>query len=112
MSDKPKTLPTEFTAEGFRFRQVRRCEHVAIYEKTRNGGVSYEVVVIRRSKKDYRFPSGSVVPAGSESYPSNSQWGRLGFTCPDMEAAARKYRQLVETEEANKQEPATQEAFL
>jgi hypothetical protein len=66
------------------------------------GGGGWEVVVIQRYQKDYKFPSGSVVVAGTEKLPSSEQWGAFGWT-PGSEAWARAYfAALVEADNGDK----------
>lgn len=75
-----KVLPLEFTSKTFTYRQVKREGNVAIYSQhdhpTSKPG-AYEVVVIK-SHNGYVM-AGVPIPA-AEMYPSDSSWGKLGWT--------------------------------
>jgi hypothetical protein len=70
-------LKTEFTRDGFTYRQIWRQRDVAVYEYSSRGG-SFEVVIIRVDPPTH-LPSGEFMPA-RERYPRDTQWGALGWT--------------------------------
>ena len=106
---EPKTLARSFNKDGFQFRQIKRTDHAALYEKEKNGSTSYEVVRPKINKRDHSFPPyttkdgtehpGQTVPAGSESYPSSEDWGTYGFSYPSRTSAEAKLRSLSETQD-------------
>lgn len=91
------TLEPLFTKNGFRYQLIKRSENFAIYEQKNEefNYKYYEVIKIKKSKRDYNAPWG-LVPAGTESYPSSESWGVLGWTYFTLEQAERKFNQLVE----------------
>jgi hypothetical protein len=91
-----KLLPVEFRAGGFRYRQIAREGHAAIYEQTWNRcfnpGVCYEVIRIRR-REGFEIDGRLVEPA--EIYPRSDAWGVDGFTLTDKDAAFAKLREVA-----------------
>jgi len=92
-------VPKEFTgrgdSKGCEFKMVDRSGDIAIYSRTNDAGVvSYEVVVIKTSKKDWIMDGKLVAPAGKESYPTSSNWGTLGWTFMTIEKAREKFKEL------------------
>jgi hypothetical protein len=81
-----KTLATEFTRLGFTHKLIERTGEIAIYERTKPHyqRSHYEVIIIRTAEPSTRF--GKEFPA-TELYPSAQQWGRLGYTYPDLASA-------------------------
>jgi hypothetical protein len=90
-----KPLPTEFSRDGFDYRQIAREGDAAIYEQTWSGcanpSVCYEVIRIRR-REGFHIDGRSVEPA--EVYPNSEAWGVDGFTLTDKDAAFTKLREL------------------
>jgi hypothetical protein len=85
-------LPEEFTASGWTFKQLRRENNKAIYIKTKGNGLeSFEV--IRISKHETYEIAGNSIPA-AECYPSNEQWGDLGWSYNDIKEANKKFNKL------------------
>ena len=107
---KPIVLSPTFNKDKFSFKQLKRSRLTALYEKSKDGFSTYEVIRIKISKKDYQFPSrtnkdgetipGSLRPAGSEAYPSNEDWGQYGFSALSRDGAEAKYRELLSKEES------------
>jgi hypothetical protein len=91
-------LATEFERDGFKYQQIARDGHAAIYEqkwtKCPNPTVCYEVVRIR--KRDAFQINGRFVEA-AEVYPSSDTWGVDGFTFTDKDAALAKLREVAKT---------------
>src|SRR5438067_1206729 len=89
-----RPLATEFSRNGFDYRQIARERDAAIYEQTWSGcpnpSVCYEVIHIRR-REGFQIDGRSVEPA--EVYPHSDAWGRDGFTCTDRDAAFAKLRE-------------------
>jgi len=90
-----KPLPTEFSRDGFNYRQIARERDAAIYEQTwsacSNPSVCYEVIRVRR-REGFHI-DGRFVEA-AEVYPHSDAWGIEGFTCTDKDAAFAKLREL------------------
>lgn len=88
-----KTLPTEFSKDGFNYAQVQRTDSTAIYSQSKHGRIlGYEVVKIRRLPPK-TLPSGTVLPE-REGYPSSESWGADGFTCMTLADALKRQAQL------------------
>jgi hypothetical protein len=86
-----KPLPTEFSRDGFSYRQIARERDAAVYEQTWSGcpnpSVCYEVIRIRR-REGFEIDGRFVEPA--EIYPQSDVWGIDGFTCTDKDGAFAK----------------------
>ena len=91
-----KRLPTEFSRDGFDYRQITREGDGAIYEQTWSGcsnpSACYEVICIRR-REGFQINCRFVEPA--EVYPNPDSWGVDGFTLTDKEAAFAKLREVA-----------------
>lgn len=110
MTQSPTVLSKTFRKDGFDFTQIKRSRLHALYQKTKgNQPPTYEVVRIKSAPKDYQFPprtlkdgttiEGKFIKAGSESYPSNEDWGTYGFSYPSRDQAESKYRDLISKED-------------
>jgi hypothetical protein len=90
-----KPLPTEFSRDGFNYRQIARERDAAIYEQTWCGcsspSVCYEVIHISRREG---FHIGGRFVEAAEVYPNSDSWGVDGFTLTDKDAAFAKLREL------------------
>ena len=97
-----KILSTEFTMNADKcgnevFRQMRRTEDVAMYQRIRTGGIvkGYEVFIIKTIKAGTALPGGKSVAEDYEQYPGAAQWGKTAWS-PGSEAAAdEKFDALV-----------------
>jgi hypothetical protein len=93
------TLPTEFAGYGsqktFYFTQVDRSGDVALYKKvdTEDKTELYETILIKRGE-DRVYPNGSFVPA-KEYYPSDEQFGKMGWAYRTYKEALIKYNMLL-----------------
>jgi hypothetical protein len=90
-----KPLPKEFLRDGFLYRQIAREGNGAIYEQKWSGcfepSVCYEVIRVRR-REAFEIGGRFVPPA--EVYPRSEQWGELGWTFCDKDAAFAKFREI------------------
>jgi hypothetical protein len=73
-------IPTQFEDRTFRYTQVERHGHLAIYcQEHKQGHVKrYEVVRIRIAP-EHQWPDGHVTPE-REVYPGSTSWGRDGLS--------------------------------
>ena len=96
--DGVKPLPTTFKSGGFRFRQLMRQGHIALFEKRKrpDGAVSFEVVKIRRLPARTVF--GTEYPP-SEAMPPSERWGVEGWTYCDVDSAREKFQALAEAQD-------------
>lgn len=96
---KIKKLETTFSKLGFNFRQIKRTDNVAIFEKTKEGVsgeiVSFEVAVIR-AHEGYEIAGNTVEP--SEFMPRNEDWGTFGWSYTKEEDAHKKFGEVVKQE--------------
>ncbi len=91
-----KKIEKEFTSKNFSFKQIRREEEFAIYERFHDSTPEkkhYEVVKIL-SHNGYSI-GGQAYPA-SEYYPSSNGWGVDGFTCVTKKSACEKLEKMNE----------------
>jgi hypothetical protein len=90
-----KRLATEFSRDGFNYRQIARGRDAAIYQQTWSGcsnpSVCYEVIRIHR-REGFQIHDRFVEPA--ELYPDSDSWGVDGFTLTDKDAAFAKLREV------------------
>ena len=98
-----KILSTEFTmnADGCGnevFRQMRRSDGVAMYQRIRTGGLrqyGYEVFIIKTIKAGTALPGGKSVAEDYEQYPGAAQWGKTAWSPTGRAAADEKFDALV-----------------
>ncbi len=89
-----KSLPTEFSKNGFNFRQLLRDGNVALFAKwNEDVPETYEVILIQ-SHDGYEI-AGSHVEAG-EFYPASTSWGQHGWTYVLLEEAKKQFRDLLD----------------
>lgn len=93
-----------FSQEPLTYRQIKRTDKVAIYERSRNGKVKdYEVILIKVEPKGkvMKFPNGvvKILEDDREKYPSTGQFGFSGWSFNWSIAAERRYEKLCK--EAN-----------
>lgn len=114
-------LPEKFTSGsgGFPgvdvldYRQVKRTDTAAIYERSRNGKIfDYEVFIIKVDPKGkvQKFPNGTTntLEDDTEKYPSNNQFGHIAWACVNLEAANRRFEML----QNGKEEPESVKEIL
>jgi hypothetical protein len=91
-----KSLPTRFSRDGFKYRQIVREGNAAIYEQAWSGcaepSVCYEVIRIRR-RDGFQIDGRLVEPA--EVYPRSGAWGVDGFTLTDRDPTFAKLREVT-----------------
>jgi len=90
-----RPLPTQFSRDGFNYRQIAREGDAAIYEQTwsrcSSPRLCYEV--IRICRRDGFQIDGRFVES-AEVYPQSDAWGADGFTLTDKDAAFGKLREV------------------
>jgi len=83
-------VATEFTKQGYQFRQIERDGNLAIYQQTSEAGdIHFELVRIKKHKQDYHSKR-----AGDEYYPGTESWGVDGFTFLSLESAKQKLKEF------------------
>lgn len=88
-----------FASDPLTYRQVKRTDKVAIYERSRDGKVKdYEVILIKVEPKGkvMKFPNGTikVLEDDREKYPSTGQFGFSGWSFRGLGAAESRYEKL------------------
>jgi hypothetical protein len=90
-----RPLATEFSRDGFDYRQITREGDAAIYEQTWCGcpdpSVCYEVIRIR-FRDGFHIDGRFIEPA--EIYPHSDAWGIDGVTCTDKDSAFAKLKEV------------------
>ncbi len=97
-------LPINFTHKGFIYKQIKRQNYTVIYQKYKENDKNkehFEVVYIFRHPK--REIAGVEIEA-KEAMPSDEQWGTYGFSYSNLNDAMKKFDELVEKEENQKNE--------
>ena len=95
-----KPIKKTFSKDGFKFTQLKREGRVCIYSQVPDGGEfrAFEVIIIKYRKE--RQINGKVLPA-QEAYPSDSDWGKMGWTFISLEKAEQRFTEKCQ--EFNKQ---------
>jgi hypothetical protein len=92
-----KQLDTQFkgraSQKGWMFKQLVRSSRFAIYEKTSESTVTYEVIEIRVKKATSAiFPDGRMVDyPEQELYPRDEDFGLYGWTYGSKDTAETKF---------------------
>ena len=91
-------LKTQFTYDGFFFRQIKRDGDLVLLEKRKANHTrpSFEVVVVQHHPA--QVVSGREYPA-REAMPRSEAWGTLGWSYVDLDSATARFRQLVAARE-------------
>jgi hypothetical protein len=96
--DPSLRLRWQFSKGDWDFQCHDRSEHWAIYKKTKPAAdsrdpdiVGFELIRIRRRKKDQKLPSGTVLRKGAEYYPSDEDFGTYGFAHSSLDEALAKF---------------------
>lgn len=102
-----KKLPLCFIKGGFKYNQVKRDSHYAIYSQANDAGIAaYELIRIRNN---HRSDNGNLLhthrPEGTELYPKTSEWGLYGWTCLTLQKAIEKMEEMRMAETAEFQFP-------
>jgi len=91
-------LKTKFRKYGHDFTQVERSENHAIYEQRINGLQGrFEVIRVQRYTLDGKTANTPKIGTNLEaleSYPTASDWGRLGWTFFSLSEAKKKFNEL------------------
>lgn len=89
-----KTIPSVFKKKGFTYTQLKREGNRAIFQQTRAGSSlnNYEVVKIG---KHNGYVMGGMTIEPAETYPGSSLWGITAWTCTSIDAAMKRYNDLV-----------------
>jgi len=91
-------IPQTHKNDGFTACLIESEWPFAIYERSKpKCKAHFELVKFSPSKSDRRLPDGGIIPAGSISYPSKSQWGRAGWTFTNLSDATCKMKSLIKT---------------
>ena len=102
MSDKQKIeirpIEIEFSQKGWHLQQVRRVGDIAIYRRSKDGAAKHYEVVRIKSHNGFQIPGTDERSAPAEFYPSESSWGRDGFTLHSIISANDKLQSLIQTQ--------------
>lgn len=83
-----------FSANPLNYRQLKRTDKVALYERSRDGKImDYEVFFITMFLKGRRVFA-KVLEDDEEHYPSTGQWGKIAWTLPNFETALKRFNEL------------------
>lgn len=85
-------IKTEFVKNQYNHLQIKRVGDLAIYKRWKHSINHFEVILITRHEG---YEMGGVAIEPAELYPSSSQWGTHGFTCPTIELAEKKLEDLL-----------------
>ena len=91
-----KPLPTQYSKNSYNFKLVNRTDDVCIYEQrepSNNRLLGYEVFEVVKQQAG-TLPNGKMVEE-KEVTPSNSEWGRSGFTVRTIQDAEKKQVDLL-----------------
>ena len=89
-----KILEKEFKSHGYNFKQVIREKDIAVYFKTKlNTEIENWEVIKVQSHNGYAIAGLDFPP--SETFPSSSAWGNLGWSYQTREEAMEKFNKLL-----------------
>lgn len=89
-----KPIPETFTRNGWEHVQLERQGNFAIYQRSKPAGLKPHFEVVRIAQNPAREQFGKRIEA-AESYPTETQWGKFGFTFGDEAQARTRLSQLV-----------------
>jgi hypothetical protein len=97
---KYRILEKDFIKAGWHFKQIERTGDYAIYSKQYKDhkSICYEAIKISRHD-GYEIAGVAIEPA--ETYPSNEQWGILGFSPSSLQEARKKIKWMIKRDEEN-----------
>ena len=87
-----RKIPETYSKGGFNYTLIERKDNVAIYEQRKNAILQYEVVIIRKRKKDNDFAG---TKSGDEYLPSTCEWGKFGWTYVTIDKAREKMSKII-----------------
>lgn len=93
-------LPKNFQKSGHKFAQKWRDGDYAIYERIMLscGSITYEAIkVLKHDARDMFWGK----MEASETYPSDAQFGKLGFCCASFERAEERIQQMKKADLEN-----------
>lgn len=94
-------LPLEYTKNSYNFKQVRREGDVCMYEQyepSNNRLIGYEVFVVLTQEEGREFRGSALV--AKELTPGKESWGYLGFSPFTLEAANKRFDELLQRQAA------------
>ena len=91
------------TQKGYNFTLLERrecgegdsCSCQCLYSKENGGEPCYEVVKVRKRKKDRYAWGRQIAKKGDEYLPSPEEWGMYGWSYMTLEEAKEKLNELV-----------------
>lgn len=92
-------MEKEFTSRGFNFSFIKDFKDGwMIYKKTAeySGSDKYELIKPKK-QEEFNF-RGSIIPK-KWKYPSDNDFGRLGFDCVSLEKAIERHDQIIKTKQ-------------
>ncbi len=95
-----KQLATEIkgrgTQRGYTYHLKQRNELIALYTMLKTGASDvYEVIKVRKHRRDMVIQGRVVAAEGDEYYPSSADWGLYGWSYSSLEDAEDKFRSLT-----------------
>ena len=99
-----KQIPEKYEGrgdqKGYTFTLVRSWGTVALYSKEKHGDMTYEVVRVRKRKKDVYVGEKQIASTGDEYLPSSREWGVYGWTYNVIEKAMERIDELLKRDES------------
>lgn len=92
-------LRTQFTMNGFFFKQCKRTGNIAIYEQWKDDNLlSYEVirVKVKPAEENQLYV---IRHDETEVYPKSREWGENGYTYKTIKEAEVKFNEMLTAEE-------------
>ena len=90
-----KTIQSSFTKKKFEFTLIKREENVVLFKKTQGEFIGYEVMLVNTAKRDVTMGGVVTMHAGDEFLPSDSQWGRLGWSYHNLVDAEARFNKCL-----------------
>lgn len=96
-----KTIPDQFTKLKFNFDLVKRDGNVVLFKKSQGSWVGYEVMIVGVAKNDVTMGGVITMHKDDEFLPSNSQWGKKGWSYHSLVDATDRFSKCIGGEVAD-----------
>jgi len=83
-------IPETFKKDKYDHELVERHGNFAIYRKTKDEFVQFELMQVRVAKSECKIQGRVIRSVGDEFLPSSEDWGYYGWTLPTIEKARER----------------------
>jgi hypothetical protein len=98
-----KVIQGKGVVKGFTYTQLKNDGHIYLFEVTTEGSKFYEVIKAITAAVCLDFANHIYSDTDFKHvYPSDTKWGKLGWTLFTLKEAEKKYKQLVKAFKSKK----------